>query len=175
MAKEITTKAANRFEWAASLIHPQPDDQILEVGCGAGLLAELIAASLSTGMLTAIDSSPSMIRKAEKRNQAAISNGKLILLTRSLIEAGLHQQFNKIVAFNVNVFWKNSEDELSLIRKLLAPGGKLFVFYQTPSGIDQVLMKKIEATLTGNGFSIDRKLVEDKEPVRAFALVASAG
>ncbi len=86
MAKEITTKAANRFEWAASLIQPEPDDQILEIGCGAGLLAELIAALLSAGMLMAIDSSASMIRKSEKRNQAAISNGKLILLTKSFIE-----------------------------------------------------------------------------------------
>ncbi len=62
-----------------------------------------------------------------------------------------------------------------LIRKLLAPGGRLFVFYQTPSGIDQTLMKKIEALLTSNGFKIDRKLMEDKEPVRSFALIASAG
>jgi cyclopropane fatty-acyl-phospholipid synthase-like methyltransferase len=42
MAKEITRKVANRFEWAASLIHPEPDDHLLEIGCGAGLLAELI-------------------------------------------------------------------------------------------------------------------------------------
>jgi cyclopropane fatty-acyl-phospholipid synthase-like methyltransferase len=174
MAKEITTKAVNRFEWAASLIHPEPDDHVLEIGCGAGLLAELITALLSTGRLTAIDSSASMTRKAEKRNQAAISNGKLTLLTKPFIEMGSRQQFNKIVAFNVNFFWKNSEDELTLLRKLLAPDGKLFVFYQTPSGIDQTLMKKIEAMLTSNGFNIDRKLVEDKEPVRSFALIATS-
>lgn len=173
MAKEIIITAANRFEWAAAIIAPAADDHILEIGCGAGLLAELITASLDKGKLTAIDSSASMIRKAEKRNQSAVSNGKLSLVTKPFAEAGFRQSFNKIVAFNVNFFWKNTEDELSLISKLLSPGGKLFVFYQTPSGIDLQLMKKIEDMLSGNGFKIYRSLVENREPVRSFALIAT--
>ena len=173
MAKEIIIPAVNRFEWAAALIAPAADDNILEIGCGAGLLAELITASLVRGKLTAIDSSASMTRKAEKRNQASIGSGKLSLLTKSFAEAGLRQSFNKIVAFNVNFFWKNTEDELALIRKLLTTDGKLFVFYQTPSGIDLQLMKKIEDMLSRNGFRIYRTLVEDKEPVRSFALIAT--
>ena len=173
MAKEIIIPAVNRFEWAAALIAPAGDDHILEIGCGAGLLAELIAASPGLGKLTAIDSSSAMIRKAEKRNQAAISNGKLILLTKSFADARLQQPFKKIVAFNVNFFWKNTEGELALIRKLLTTEGKLFVFYQTPSGIDLQLKKKIEDMLTSNGFKIYRNLVENKEPVRSFALIAT--
>lgn len=165
--------AVNRFEWAAALIAPSADDHILEIGCGAGLLAELIAASPGLGKLTAIDSSAAMIRKAEKRNQASISNGKLTLLTKSFAEARFQRPFNKIVAFNVNFFWKNPEDELTLIRKLLSADGKLFVFYQTPSGIDLHLKKKIEDMLNSNGFNIYRALVEDKEPVRSFALIAT--
>ncbi|QEC41423.1 class I SAM-dependent methyltransferase [Pseudobacter ginsenosidimutans] len=173
MAKEIIIPAVNRFEWAAAIIAPAADDHILEIGCGAGLLAELITASLHKGKLTAIDSSASMIRKAEKRNQAAISNGKLSLLTKSFAEARFRQPFNKFVAFNVNFFWKNTEDELALIQKLLTAHGKLFVFYQTPSGIDLQLKKKIEDMLTSNGFKIYRSLVENKEPVRSFALIAT--
>ncbi|WP_127132667.1 SAM-dependent methyltransferase [Pseudoflavitalea rhizosphaerae] len=175
MAKEIINPAVNRFEWAAALIAPEADDQILEIGCGAGLLAELITASLVKGKLTAIDSSVSMVRKAEKRNQAAISNGKLSLQTKSFADASFRQPFNKILAFNVNFFWKNTSDELALIRKLLTPDGKLFVFYQTPSGIDLQLMKKIENMLTSNGFKIYRSHVEIKEPIRSFALIAFVG
>jgi len=47
------------------------------------------------------------------------------------------------------------------------------VFYQTPSGIDLQLKKKIEDMLTSNGFKIYRSLVENKEPVRSFALIAT--
>lgn len=173
MAKEVIIKANNRFEWAAHLVYPEPDDQILEIGCGAGLLAELISASLSTGNLTAIDSSASMIRKAEKRNQFAITQGKLSLLTKPFAEAGFRKTFNKIVAFNVNFFWKHPAEELKLVRKLLKPEGQLFVFYQTPGGIDLELMKKIEAQLVENGFSIFKRLVENKEPIRSFALIAN--
>lgn len=173
MAKEVIIQAANRFEWATHLIHPEPDDQILEIGCGVGLLAELITASLSTGSLTAIDSSASMIRKAEKRNQFAIAQGRLTLLTKPFEETSFRQFFNKIVAFNVNFFWKHPTEELHLARKLLKPDGQLFIFYQTPSGIDLELMKKIEAQLVENGFRIFKRLVEDKEPVRSFALIAN--
>lgn len=165
--------AVNRFEWAAALIAPASDDHILEIGCGAGLLAELVAAAPGLGKLTAIDSSAAMIRKAEKRNQAAIINGKLTLLAKSFVDARFQRPFNKIVAFNVNFFWKNPEIELALIRKLLSADGKLFVFYQTPSGIDLQLKKKIEDMLNSNGFNIYRSLVENKEPVRSFALIAT--
>lgn len=171
MAKEINILPSNRFEWAVGLIRPLPDDHILEIGCGAGLLAELITASLSTGKLTAIDRSASMILKAEKRNHPAIAAGKLSLFTQSFNETNFRQPFNKIVAFNVNFFWKDHEGELKLLHRLLTPGGRLFVFYQTPAGIDLRLLHTIETMLTTHGFKILKTLVEDKEPVRSFALI----
>ncbi|NML19999.1 hypothetical protein HHL16_03890 [Pseudoflavitalea sp. G-6-1-2] len=39
-----------------SIIDPAPKDPILEIGCGAGLLAELLAAKLTSGKLTSIAS-----------------------------------------------------------------------------------------------------------------------
>lgn len=32
-----------RFSWAAAIIAPKPASVLLEIGCGAGILAELIA------------------------------------------------------------------------------------------------------------------------------------
>lgn len=161
-----------RLEWAVNILQPAPDDHILEIGCGAGLLAEMIVMKLRTGELTAIDSSASMISKAIKRNQSAIKNHKLRLYATPLSDFSSLPYFNKIVAFNVNIFWKPAEAELANIRKLLKPGGQLFVFYQTPSGIDATLMNKIKDTLISNGFLIQQKKIEEKEPVRSFVLIA---
>ena len=168
MAKEIT---ANRFEWAASIIAPAPGDQILEVGTGTGILAALIAPELRSGHLTAIDRSAAAINKAIKKNQSFISNGKLTLHAKALCEFPFNRSFNKVVAFNVNIFRKPKEKELMLLRSMLLPGGRLFVFYQTPSGIDKNLMASIEAAMTSHGFSILESRIEEKDPVRSFCLI----
>ena len=47
------TKIPSRFIWAAGLLDIKPANKILEIGCGAGLLAEQIANKLRTGSLTA--------------------------------------------------------------------------------------------------------------------------
>ena len=50
-----------RFLWAISILQIQPRDEVLEIGCGGGLLVEQIAARLETGRITAIDRSAAMI------------------------------------------------------------------------------------------------------------------
>jgi len=170
MAKEIT---ANRFEWAASIIAPSPDDQILEIGTGTGILAALIAPALQSGHLTAIDSSAAMINKAIKKNRSFVSNGKLTLHAKAFSELPFNRTFNKVVAFNVNIFRKPKEKELMLLRSILLPEGRLFVFYQTPSGIDKNLMARIEAAMTSHGFMIQDSRIEEKDPVRSFCLIAA--
>jgi ubiquinone/menaquinone biosynthesis C-methylase UbiE len=61
-----------RFLWAAELIAIQPDDSILEIGCGAGILTELLAHCIEEGKIVAIDQSEKMITIAEKRNKRHI-------------------------------------------------------------------------------------------------------
>lgn len=164
----------SRFEWAVSVIDTAPENNILEIGCGAGLLAELLTAKLTSGKLTGIDSSAAMIRMAEKRNAAAIDAGKSNFITTPFLKADLPvAAFDSIVAFNVNFFWKSPEQEMLRISKLLKPSGRLFVFYQTPSGVDKKLLNKIRAELLANGFEIISAIVEVPKPVASFCLVSS--
>ena len=70
-------KIQERFAWAASVLTIKPDDHILEIGCGAGILIEHIALYLTTGTITAVDQSVPMITLASKRNQASLKAGKV--------------------------------------------------------------------------------------------------
>lgn len=167
-------KQAGRFEWAASIIDPAPDHHILEIGCGAGLLAALLAAKLRSGKLTAIDSSAAMIRMAVKRNKIYINAGISDFQTTEFLNANLPlKEFHSIIAFNVNFFWKSPEKELGRIRQLLLPSGKLFVCYQTPSGVDRKLLATIRAELINNHFSIEECIIEEEKSVASFCLIAT--
>ena len=147
-------QSQNRFTWAASIIAPSPDDHILEIGCGAGILVEQIALKLKSGTITAIDQSKSMIKLAEKRNEEYIRAGKVKLLTSNFAQSTLARQaFDKVVAFNVNIFWKGSKNDFDLLHFCLKPAGSIFVFYQAPSGADPGLAAKITAKLQANSFS----------------------
>lgn len=162
-----------RFPWAADIIAPKPTSTLLEIGCGAGLLAGLIAGKLTTGSITGIDQSQPMIRMAMQRNQAAVSSGKATFEAGSFAKAALPAHtFDKVFAFNVNFFWKQPAKELQLISQCLKRKGELFVFYQTPGGIDMKLCEAIKTRLEENGFHVSDTLFGRFPVSAAFCIIA---
>ena len=122
-----------RLTWAIEQLAVQPHDEILEIGCGTGVAAALICAQLTTGHLTAIDRSPTMIRAAQKRNQACIESGKAIFLPTSLAEMrSRHGCFNKALAVNINLFWLQPVSELEVLKQVLKPTGEVCLIFQPP-------------------------------------------
>jgi len=138
----------DRFQWAAEIMDVNPDDRILEIGCGAGVAATILAASLTTGTITAIDQSESMIKKAPTRNAALAATGKAIFIPVSLTNMSTTKQYTKIFAFNVSLFWKDASKELEIVKKLLAPKGKLYIFHQPPPGVAMAFNKTIATKVT---------------------------
>ena len=140
----------DRFQWAAAIMDIKPDDHILEIGCGAGVAVTILASSLTKGTITAIDQSESMIKKASARNASFVASGKAICIATSLATATLKDRYTKIFAFNVGVFWKDASKELAIIKRLLLPTGKLYIFHQPPPGSSITFNKSIAAKVTEN-------------------------
>lgn len=162
-----------RFLWAAAIIAAKPTSVLLEIGCGAGLLAGLIADKLTTGRITGIDQSQPMIRMATQRNQAAVSAGKAAFQTGSFAKMEFPDHtFDKVFAFNVNFFWKQPAKELQLISRCLKRKGELFVFYQTPGGIDRKLCEAIKTRLEENDFQVSDTLFGQFSVSAAFCIIA---
>jgi len=114
--------------WAADVVDPAPADRVLEVGCGHGVLVSLLAARLTGGAVLGIDRSPTMIAAAERRNRPAIDSGHVRLGTSSLIDADLDgRQFDVVVSFNVRGFWTPPAPEWDVVRRVLAPDGRVVV------------------------------------------------
>ncbi len=112
-------KVSERFTWAVSVLNIKPKDLITWDRLRCGYLAEQIANKLITGSITAIDKSAPMINLACRRNCKFIETGKATFIVSDFIKAGMNTiTFDKILGFNVSLFWKHPTRELELIKKL---------------------------------------------------------
>jgi trans-aconitate methyltransferase len=128
----------------------------LEIGGGPGVAASIVCERLETGRMLLIDRSATAIERTRRRNPEHVSSGKLSLETTDLRDFEARgRRFDKVFAVNVNVFWTTrATEELARVREALDPGGRLFLFYETPSAgrADEVATRVAEA-LRANGFA----------------------
>jgi len=143
--------------WAVESLAVEPDDRVLEIGCGPGVAVSLIAERLDGGTITAIDRSSVAVERACWRNAAHLESGKATISRTALEEVEpTAERYDKIFAVNVNVFWiRDVGPELELIRRLLAPEGSLFLFWGGTAGETRssTIADTVAAALTTHGFS----------------------
>ncbi len=162
-----------RFLWAAGLMKIRSGDHILEIGCGAGLLAEEIVKQIKTGGLLAVDRSESMLLKAKQRNQEAVAKDRLKFLKGDFGKLSFSENaFDRVVAFNVNFFWKDPAKELLLIRKVLKKTGRLYVFYQYPFDITIEAAMPIRQKLAEHHFKVEDVQLMPLKPTAAIGIIA---
>lgn len=166
--------ATERYRWAVEILDVQPDDVILEIGCGYGHSIRLICERLAEGKLTAIDRSEKMVEAASKDSKDFHDSGKVEILHRDLLNSELvESSFDKIFLFNINVFWMDPVEELDVIRRLLKPDGRFYLFHQPPPGHDlEEFENAFRSNLSKCGFSIIDNFKDQRESVRSVALVA---
>jgi ubiquinone/menaquinone biosynthesis C-methylase UbiE len=108
----------------------QPDDRVLEIGCGHGVAATIVCERLDGGHLTAVDRSPKMIEAASKRNAAYVEAGKAQFLVMRLEDLDLgDRRFDLIFAARVGLFHREPERARALVEPYLAPGGRVRSVY----------------------------------------------
>jgi ubiquinone/menaquinone biosynthesis C-methylase UbiE len=126
---------SERLRSVVERLDVRPDDRVLEIGCGHGVAATLVCERLEGGRLTAVDRSAKMIEAATRRNAAYVEAGRAEFLVADLEDLDLgERRFDKIFAVRVGLFHREPERARSLVERWLAPGGEVFVFYDTPSG-----------------------------------------
>jgi ubiquinone/menaquinone biosynthesis C-methylase UbiE len=111
----------------------QPDDRVLEIGCGHGIAATLVCEQLEQGRLTAVDRSQKMVDAATVRNAAHVEAGRAEFLVASLEDMDLgERRFDKVFAVRVGLFHREPERARRLVEPWLAPGGVIRAVYDSP-------------------------------------------
>jgi ubiquinone/menaquinone biosynthesis C-methylase UbiE len=172
----VASNASERLRWAVELLEVDPDNRILEVGCGHGVAVSLVCDRLDGGRITAVDRSPKMIEAAKKRNQAHAR--KVRFVVASLAEADLRDEvYDKVLAVHVAALHKPG-DELEIVRRRLAPGGGLYLVSQAPGWSASGQAKRFGAELAGvlgeTGFDVEDAPVKDLGTGFAAAVIARA-
>lgn len=151
----MAARIPRRLAWAVETLDLQPNDHVLEIGCGHGIAVALICQTLAGGKVTAIDRSAKMIEIARKRNEPCIAQGKAEFHTAALDQLDLGGEcFDRIFAVNVNVFWLEPAEELRAVRRLLAVHGALYLFYEpAPAKVPHLIADMVTVTLQQHGFA----------------------
>jgi len=171
----VAREIPERYAWAVEILDVRPDDLTLEIGCGYGHSIPLIAPKLSTGHLTLIDRSETMAAAAAKLGYEESAEEKVTVIRADLLSNNLQENsFDKILLFNINVFWMDPIAELTEIRRLLKPDGMFYLFHQPPPGHElEEFVSAFRANLAKYGFECKEILRNESEVVRSLCLIAT--
>jgi cyclopropane fatty-acyl-phospholipid synthase-like methyltransferase len=130
----MANAAAARLIWAVEMLAIAPTDRVLEIGCGQGVAVTLICERLTGGRIVAVDRSRTMIDVATARNREHIASGRAMFKVAALPDLDLGAaRFDTIFAIRVGIFWRQPDLALPATKPLLAPGGKLALFHESPA------------------------------------------
>jgi SAM-dependent methyltransferase len=103
----------------------QPDDNVLDVGCGAGWLSSLLAEHVPEGRVVGIDVSDEMIRHARRRN-ANLENVMSVVGEAEQIpwDAAF---FTHAISIESAYYWPDPAKALAEIFRVLREGGSAWI------------------------------------------------
>ena len=111
----------------------QPNDVVLEIGCGHGVAVAYICEKLGAGQLVAIDKSKKMIDAAIRRNRELVQSGKAAFHVCDALDFDPGAlRFDKILAVRVGLLHRDTGEARARVERWLKPGGQLFLHYDEP-------------------------------------------
>jgi ubiquinone/menaquinone biosynthesis C-methylase UbiE len=155
---------------AVDRIGLEPEDRLLDLGCGLGAALEHAAA---TGAKTAgIDPSPSMVERASER----VPQAEVRLGSAESIPFG-DDAFTAAISISTYHHWADAETGLQEVRRVLAPGGRVLIVERklkksAGHGLDGVEAERLKDLLESHGYSGVE--VETMKAGRADYLAVSA-
>jgi SAM-dependent methyltransferase len=164
--------APDRLSWVADVVAPAPDEWLLDVGCGHGLLVGALAARLVGGRVVGIDRSPSMITAAARHNEAAVAAGRVRLIGAAFVDADLPRRaFDAVIAVNVRAFWTPPGREWDVVRRVLAPTGRIVIAHNLLStGAVEPVVDAVERLAAPRGLRLVQVHRAPTRPVPSVAL-----
>jgi ubiquinone/menaquinone biosynthesis C-methylase UbiE len=141
----------------------QPDDRVIEVGCGGGYLLSRMAAIITEGLLVGIDVSSEMIAFCGKKYRSLIQDGRLEICCANADDLPYPSNyFTKACSVNTIFYFSNASLAISELWRVLTDGGMLAICFTakkflevrefTKHGLTLYEADKMQCLMESSGF-----------------------
>jgi len=159
-----------------SLMRLNPDDRVLDLGCGTGWASRRLAAMVPNGEVVGIDVADEMLRRAEQVSQG-IKNVRYVWGSAENI-AAQDNSFTKVLSVESFYYYADQGKALDELRRVMAPGGRLFIlinlYKDNPYTLRWAEELKVPvharseaeylALLQQHGFTAESRRIPDRSP-----------
>lgn len=171
-------------ERTIAALEVQPDDSILDIGCGSGLSLSLLAARAPQCRIGGIDPSRVMVARAVRRNRAHVSPGRFDILTAEVEALPFPaDSFSKVMSVHTLYFWPDLAPAFTEIARVTKRGGRLVLAFRTDTDTAAVnnfprevyrfrSIAEVAQALHDAGFAVDETASDSEEPVLLAATKA---
>jgi ubiquinone/menaquinone biosynthesis C-methylase UbiE len=112
------------FRTAIEKLQLQPEDVFLEVGCGGGVLLDMVLQTVQRAC--AIDHSPDMVELARQKNAPALSEGRVEIVQGDVQALPWDENhFTCAAGVEMLCFIEDPVQALAELHRVLRPGGRL--------------------------------------------------
>jgi len=108
-----------------ALMDIQPEDRILDLGCGTGWASRRMARVAVRGEVVGLDVADEMLRRADLAS-SAFKNVRYVLGSAENI-AEADNAFSKVLSVESFYYYADQGKALDELRRVMAPGAKLFI------------------------------------------------
>ncbi|MDL5377798.1 class I SAM-dependent methyltransferase [Exiguobacterium mexicanum] len=117
-------------DWTIEQLLIQPDNRVLDLGCGAGDALAQMLRRYAHVHVTGLDRSPTIVRSALKRNRADVHSGRAEVVEGDLGTLPFPDaQFDRVFSIHTIYFWEDVPAVLAAIDRILKPGGSFVITY----------------------------------------------
>ena len=126
----------------ATAHHGDQASRVAELGPGPGVGLEALLAQFPDAQVWGVDVSSVMLSQSRKRNQSAVTAGRLTLLEGGVSALSACEPADIVMANHVLYFWHDPEAEMAQIRGFLRPGGLLALGYQLKQNMPAMAQRR---------------------------------
>ncbi len=136
VARRMNTANEFLYDFTLDEMLVRNNQSILEIGFGNGKFFYKQFNRADDLRITGLDFSDEMIRAAKNHNQDYLGHGKLMLVKGQSDKMPFPaDSFDIVFCINVAYFWKDPQDHLLEIHRVLKPGGRLYTTIRTAESL----------------------------------------
>lgn len=136
MSRVFNRSSAAINELTFDCLALEPDDRVVEVGCGPGDLVGRIAPVVRDGSVAGVDFSADMIRVCAKRFASLTASGRVEFKCAGAERLPYSDGgFTKACTVNTVYFWPDLAGPFGELSRVLSPGGIVVVSFGTPEAL----------------------------------------